>query len=204
MKLINYALIIVIGLAISTPEIALAINEYYFEPEEYTIYSTVIESWYRKDHGKKLLIRDYTGLYRGRETMETELKYVQQMMPALNDEAINDFKTKNLNAYSLKSFINPRVEYKLITQKEIDYIFDHNPNWETYYNQHPDSGGILTLSRVGFNRRKNQALLHVANQWNLATGAGVYILLNRQRDGSWQIVDQERLWRSWYSDKPGY
>lgn len=197
----NYILIAIACLVMLFPRTALTINEYDFELDEYLIYSTVIDEWYSSDESKEVSIRDHTSIYQIGRPIEVELDYIKQQMLILEDEIINDFKAKNLRSYSLESFINQRAEYTIITQKEIDYIFDHNPHWDSYYNRYPKSGGILTLSRVGFNRQRTQALLHAANQWNRSTGAGVYLLVVKQKDGSWKIENQQRIWHSWNRDK---
>lgn len=180
---------------------ALAINEYAFELDEYLIYSTLIDGWYSQDTTREVMIRDHTSIYQIGRPIETELDYIKEQMPFLDDQIINDFKSKNLRSYSLANFINQRAKYKIISQKEIDHIFDHNPHWDMYYHRYPSSGGILTLSRVGFNRQRNQAILHVANQWNRSTGAGSCVLLTQQKDGSWKIESQQRLWHSWNREK---
>jgi len=197
----NSIFIVVVCLTLIALKPALAINEYAFELDEYLIYSTLIDTWYSKDTTKEVLIRDHTSIYQIGKPIEIELAYLKEQMPSLGNKIINDFKSKNLRSYSLASFINQRAKYSIISQKEIDYIFNHNPHWDMYYDRYPNSGGILTLSRVGFNRQRNQAILHVANQWNRSTGAGICVLLTQQKGGSWKIEGQERLWHSWNREK---
>ncbi|MCF7907709.1 MAG: hypothetical protein K9L86_02390 [Candidatus Omnitrophica bacterium] len=201
MEIKRYIFIVIVCLIILPQGNALGINEYGFELDEYLIYSTVVDEWYSNEQNKEILIRDHTSVYQLGRPIETELDYVRQQMPVLEDEIINDFKAKNVRTYSLESFINQRVDYIIISQKEIDYIFDHNPHWDSYYDRYPSSGGILTLSRVGFNRQRTRAILHVANQWNRSTGAGIYLSVVKQKDGSWKIENQQRTWHSWNRDK---
>jgi len=188
------------GLFLLSGVTAFGLNEYIFEPEEYLIYSTVIDSWCGQDKTKEVFIRDHTAIYQSGPPIETELAYVRNNMVFADEIMINDFKAKNIRAYNLDPFFNQRGKYKIISQKEINSIFDHNPYWDKYYRRNPDSEGIITFSRVGFNRARDKALLHVANQWNRATGAGVYILLSRQKDNSWKIESELRGWYSWNND----
>jgi len=202
MKFISY--IVVMTIAILPAKIALATNQYDFEPEEYLIYSAAIDSWFAGKGNKQVLIRDHTNIYQLGLCIETELSYLRAKIPFLDDEILNDFKAKNIKTYPLKNYINQRAEYMIITQKEIDHIFDYNPHWGSYYKRYPGSGGILTLSRVGFNRQRDQALVHIANQWQRLTGAGIYIVFDKQEDGSWKTGQHKRVWHSWNRDHPGF
>ena len=194
------------GLFLATALTAFGLNEYIFEPEEYLIYSTVIDSWCGQDKTKEIFIRDHTAIYQsGQPTgwpIETELDYIRKNMLLSDEIIINDFKAKNIKAYALDSFLNQRANYTIVSQKEINAIFDHNPYWDKYYQRNPNSEGIITFSRVGFNQTRDKALLHVASQWNRATGAGIYILLSRQKDSSWKVESELSGWQSWNRDNP--
>ena len=198
----KYLCLAVVCLFFIASETVWGINEYIFEPDEYLIYSTVIDSWCGQDKTREIFIRDHTAIYQSGRPIETELEYVRKNIPLLDEVIINDFKAKNIKAYALGHFLNQRANYTIISQKEINAIFDHNPYWNKYYRYNPGSEGIITFSRVGFNQARDRALLHVASQWDRATGSGVYLLLYRQKDSSWEIESELLAWNSWNRDNP--
>jgi len=51
----------------------------------------------------------------------------------------------------------------------------------------------LEFSRVGFNRREDQALIYVGDNRPDGSGAGMLVLLHR-RGRVWTIVNTEVLW----------
>ncbi|MBU2044498.1 MAG: hypothetical protein KJ619_04670 [Candidatus Omnitrophica bacterium] len=200
MKLFTLAVLAYLVLSISG--IAWGLNEYVFEPEEYLIYSTAIDSWCGDDKLAEIFIRDHTAIYQSGQPVETELNYLREKMPTLGDQIINDFKAKNIKAYSLEPFLNQRANCTIVSQAELNAIFDHNPYWDRYYRRNPRSEGIITFSRVGFNQTRDQALLHVGSQWDRATGSGIYIMFSRQKDSSWKVESELRSWNSWNRDNP--
>ena len=75
-------------------------------------------------------------------------------------------------------------------------IFDDSVNgWEEFYRRYPDSPGITTLSRVGFNRERTEALVYMGAQLHYLAGAGNLYRLEKQ-DGVWKIVEKVMLWIS--------
>lgn len=175
--------------------------QYIFAPDEYLIYATVIDAWYFNNSQKRVVIKDHTASYTSLTTLEHELVYVRSRMPGLALETVNDFKAKNLENYSLEKFINQRSEYQIIKEGEMINLFEHDEGWGRFYSRYPNADGIITLSRVGFNIEKNQALLCLANQWNRYTGVGLYILITKQPDLSWKIKEKLRVWNSWLLDE---
>ncbi|MBI4706223.1 MAG: hypothetical protein HY744_34435 [Deltaproteobacteria bacterium] len=80
---------------------------------------------------------------------------------------------------------------------EAEAIFDDAcSGWHVFYERYPDSQGIMTLSRVGFDPAGKVALVYVSNQSHCVAGAGDVYHLARQADGSWTVVAGWRLWIS--------
>lgn len=62
--------------------------------------------------------------------------------------------------------------------------------WEKFFSEYPGASGLLSLSRVGFDHKKNQALVYVTdmrgNPSGRAWGAGSYVLLIKKK-GAWRV-----------------
>lgn len=197
MKKYFFALIIICGFTFSGYTYA----QYIFGPDEYLIYATAIDTWYTDNPEKGVFIKDHTVLYTSLDIVEKELSYVRSRMPTLALETINDFKAKNLKKYPLDRFINQRSDYQIIKDTELINLFEHDEGWGRFYSRYPNADGVLALSRVGLNNDKTQALLCVANHWNRYAGVGLYVLLKKQDDSSWEIDENLRVWNSWILDR---
>jgi hypothetical protein len=175
--------------------------QYVFTPEDYAVYAAVLNKWYNSKNAGLILIRDHTTLHTSRDNLEAELNDIFDKAPDLSYEALIDFKAKNIEPYLLTDSINLKTPYEIISQEEINEIFGAGGTWKDFYNKYPYSKGIFTFSRVGFNSRRSQALVCVANQWEKLSGAAAYIFLTKQDDGTWAIQKEVPVWSSWYRQK---
>ncbi len=170
--------------------------------QDYLIYSTIIDSRYLDKINNTATIRGQTAIYTPLENLEFELNHLKEIIPKMHQGTIVDFIAKNTESYSLKNFINQRADYLLVNSDEINLIFGNPENsWERFYEEYPDSDGIITLSRAGFNEKKNQALVYVANQWEDNLGTGIYYFLERQKENFWSIKNEVPIWHGWNVEK---
>jgi hypothetical protein len=68
-------------------------------------------------------------------------------------------------------------------------------DWGKFYLKYPKSQGIMSLSRVGFNRGLDRALVYIGNQSGGKTGVGYYVFMVKQ-DGGWQVNGRTAAWVS--------
>jgi hypothetical protein len=59
--------------------------------------------------------------------------------------------------------------------------------WKNFYRKYPGATGLVTFSRVGFNRKMDEALAHLTAQSGLGSGAGFFAYL-RKRKGVWRFI----------------
>jgi len=161
--------------------------------EELAVYASLLEGY----AAELIVITDKTGLdiVSGEEELDETLDYVKQGMPELEQETIDDFKNKNKESYSLKEDMDIGVDYLLISEEEIENIFQSATGWDDFYEKYPNSQGTMTLSKVGFNSEKDQALVYVGNQSHWLAGAGYYVLLVKE-NGDWIVKESIMTWIS--------
>lgn len=83
-----------------------------------------------------------------------------------------------------------------MNDSEVNEIFsDPNAGWDFFYKKYPDSQGITTLSRVGFNIDKTKALVYFGTQSDGLAGTGYYVILQKEIN-RWKIVKKQMLWIS--------
>ncbi|MBN2015629.1 hypothetical protein JW766_02245 [Candidatus Dojkabacteria bacterium] len=177
----------------------------YISPEEYSVYTDLIEAMDAIDTKKKsipfipseyklLVIEDHTP-----DHVETiNLQYVDSKMPGIDPETLTDFRARNQIEYPLERRFGFKIDYVFISNEEMAALHSHGEQdafWDNFYDRYPESQGILSLSRVGFNNRMDQALVSIGNQSDWLSGSGFFILLIRL-NGTWTIRDMVLTWIS--------
>jgi hypothetical protein len=115
----------------------------------------------------------------------------------LDPGLMDDLNRKNNRAYKIESRFPKSTpqEVDMIPAEVLDEMFGKNDGWRTFYRRYPKAGGILTLSRVGFNHEKTAALLYAGVQSDWLAGAGYLILFEKQSD-KWVVTKRESVWIS--------
>jgi hypothetical protein len=107
-----------------------------------------------------------------------------------------DFNAKLDSTCALKALMDHPPVYTLISRKEVDEIFKKNQDgWAEFYKRHPQSSGIWSFSRVGYNIAKNEALVYLAHSCGMLCGTGHLYLLTKE-DGGWVVKNKLMLWIS--------
>ena len=120
--------------------------------------------------------------------------YIKEQLGEVIDPAtLNDFKAKNKQPQPLDGQLRLGVPVAYISDAEMTAIFQPGNGWEQFYEIYPDSTGVITLSRVGFNRDMSQAIVCIGLSGGSMAGVGYYIFLTW--DGSaWQIQERLMAW----------
>lgn len=165
------------------------------DPDEYAVWSILLEKKFAGTHSKKLVIRDRTALHVIAADIE---KYAY-----LSEDAFSDLQAKNTEPYALENKFTVTLPCILISKETEATLFPLTPNapldvhkiidgWRQFYREYPGAQGILTVSRVGFNSDKSQAVVYVTNHVSIAVFADRYFLLVK-KNGSWEIQSEKLL-----------
>lgn len=163
-----------------------------------TIEVDVIVSFLQQDYGSylpphiPLVIEDtfsISHLYVGQSHDEFTRSLLSQASDRVPIDLIKDFCDKNKEAQAVWPEIASRMQIKLLSRTELDSFFAIQRNqkpdgWERFYAKYPKSPGIITVSRVGFNRKGDMAMLYVGSQSHWLAGSG-QIHVFRKQDGKW-------------------
>ena len=172
-----------------------------FQTEEYAVYSSLIDTGfdlieytYSRYEVQLLVIIDHTaGSDSGAEDINKILQWVSQEIPAVQEETLKNFLVKNTEPHPLGDFFILNQPIIFICEEEAQEVFQRNNGWEEFYEKYPFSQGIMTLSRVGFNSKMNQALVYVENRVHCSIGVGYYVLLTKE-NGVWTIQNWVTKW----------
>lgn len=161
------------------------------ETEEYAVYNAVIKEMLL---GNFIVVIDYTSSGFGGTMWEGDA-YLRGRFPLVEGATAEDFLSKNEQSYPLKNGFDVRAITVLISEEELEEIFQGTFRWSEYYARYPFSRGFIELSRVGFDSEMDQALVYVGNYRGSLSGAGYYVLLIKEGD-RWIIQDMSLLWIS--------
>jgi hypothetical protein len=104
---------------------------------------------------------------------------------------IEDFKRKSGDSIRLESRFTLGSKQVLISGRELGKA----RGWAAYYRRYPHSLGIISMSRVGFNAERDQALVYIDRICGGLCGEGDYVLLVKEK-GAWSVRHRDTLWES--------
>ncbi|HEY0763366.1 MAG TPA: hypothetical protein VGD61_13435 [Pyrinomonadaceae bacterium] len=171
--------------------------------EEYAVYSAVIAEMFAGDRVtfdtqakiKLLVIKDLTDTDVLTDYREQNEVYFGRMFPTLAAGVVKDYKARNKQPVRLKDSFDLNIKHLVVKKEKIEKIFAGRGWWQEFYKIYPDSGGLIVLSRVGFSRAMNQALVYIQHGCGGLCGTGHYVLLEKSGD-RWQVVKRNMVWIS--------
>jgi hypothetical protein len=166
-------------------------------PQEYAVYDAMIANIFLPSGYESIVIVDQTvaGISSGPASQQDLDNLRQNMAPDLQAETLADFVAKNERSYRIENHFSLDVPVVLISNQAVDEFFAAQDGWERFYEQYPNSQGMMTVSRVGFNPSGQQALVYVGNQADLLAGEGNYVLLSKEGD-QWKVTKTFQAWIS--------
>jgi hypothetical protein len=166
------------------------------EREEYAVYSAMIVDYVYEENGTFVILNPTSNW-----PDETKLKDLQFFFPeappvALLQETLDDFVQRNKSNRWLTPKLAINRKYILVDRREIDMLINDRDligppdyGWSPFLKKYSSSRGYVTLSRVGFNRQMDQALVHAGWRCPSLCGHWSFLLLVKQ-NGVWKVVGE--------------
>lgn len=157
---------------------------------ETQVYSAALEERYASGAGpsggdvKMLLVVNETSadVERFRE--------LRRDMGLASQEVLDDFEAKNREPRPLKADFGLRIRTQPISAEEVRRLVpvrDGIPDFDPMHEKYPEASGVVTLSRVGFDRDFTQAIVEVnRGSCGRGCGDGAFLFLKRE-DGRWKV-----------------
>lgn len=165
----------------SPQEDVLADAKNYDDTEAYKVYSAILpQEWpWEEADATTLVIRIETEPYGMCINPDRESGKIV-------GTAIADYKKKNGGKWLLQREFDIDKPYEMVSSSEIDTIFQTEGvgGWKQFYERHPDSGGWIELSAVGFNPLKTIAVVYAGHFCGGLCGGGTFHVLQKV-DGKW-------------------
>jgi hypothetical protein len=153
---------------------------------------------------KRVVFSDRTEQYSYLFTKKTEdcaTKVREQLPRAFGQDleigVLSDYLEHNKDRGPLSKSIPTGLPQSWLSDAEREALFDikGRDGWESFYARYPDAGGIMAFSRVGFNEKRDRALLYSTISCGSLCGTGHYFLLKRD-SGKWVLLKDYMAWIS--------
>lgn len=154
------------------------------EAEEYAVYNAIIgkrgPGMEVNRSGIRVISSNTTSRGEPYDVIPSELR-------GLERDTLEDYNKKNAISYSLKNLFDLSVIHVLANNSEIDELYEAFD-----LNSCIDVPLIISLSRVGFNEDKTQALVEFGYSfWDVGSGE---LKLLQKEDGNWTEKTSMRTW----------
>ena len=184
------ALLISISLACSLFTSAPAPSQAEIEKEEQAVYAFFVG----EGTGTSLILEE-TASGLSTDDIQQTREYIKSGLPDLSRETLNSFMERNQQPTPLSPDMQLGVEYELLSHEYLAEI-SSQPNWNEILNErYSGSNGYLILSRVGFNKSLDQAVIYVGQVAGPLMGSGSYYMLEKE-NGEWILKEQANIWIS--------
>jgi hypothetical protein len=161
------------------------------EKDDYAVYSTGIEYVYlrnllafNKKEMKSIIIISQTNDLGEFWRNEFISKLADRDIEA---DIVEAWRKENLSTVLLERKFDLGYRYELVTRAELDE-YEPETFFNEFYRRYPDSNGLISVSRIGYDGTRNTALVHVIHNFG-TIGTNYYFLL-LERSGSGWVVTQ--------------
>jgi len=166
------------------------------DSEDYAVYSALLSQKFITDKVRLVVIEDETLVDKG-DTVRIAGNFrdlAQRLSPM--EATLDDYKEKNKTSHRLGREFNLAVPYVFFTVEERKEIFKEGwDGWKRFYEKYAGSFGTVSVSAIGFNRERNQALVYVVRACGSLCASGQYVLLVKT-DGKWKVDKEALMWIS--------
>lgn len=175
------------------------------DPDEYAVWSVVLTNKYVTGSVKELVIADRTIILKS----DFVAKHLRSFENAT--DTVSDLLDKNQVQYAVENKFAVNVPCTIWSKETANALFhlpanhgldpeavkNMNDGWHQFHKEHPDTGGggIIGMSRVGFNADKTQAVVYIATSASPMIANGKCFLLTK-KNGSWEIEREDLIWFS--------
>lgn len=133
---------------------------------------------------------------------EFERSLLSQASNRIPADLIRDFCAKTTKPEPVWPELGVRLQVKLLSRTELASFFStkrtQKPDgWDRFYTKYPKSPGIITISRVGFNKSGDMAMFYMGSQSHWLAGSG-HIYVFRKQGGKW-VEQPFSIGPSWVS-----
>ncbi len=166
--------------------------------EESTVYTILFQDLYdaSKDRPIILIERTSIGVPPGLiAKVDVRGEQTTRFLSRLSPETKQDWDDRNKEHALLPSPCHLAPECVVFDVADIARLVKNDRAWRGFLKKHPNSPGIVVVSRIGFNRERTEAIVYVGRACGSICGEGEYVRLMKL-NGSWVVDDHTVVWLS--------
>jgi hypothetical protein len=136
------------------------------------------------------------------DEMKRTLQNPKAFATEISDQTILDWTRKSRTSSPLSNKFHMSTSVVILSETDTDRMkkakssVDLVDFWAAFRRKYPEGGGgIVRISRTGFNRERTQAIVEVGNATGPVGGQGVYVLLGKE-NGVWKVHYSLLAWIS--------
>lgn len=158
------------------------------EREEYAVYSATISAIYVNDMSRLVVIANPTCCAETPKSKD-EIRFPYVATSPISQDTFVDYLERNKTNRWLERRLESKIDYVIVDTLEIGKLASIDPrdDWSRLYNKYPGSVGFIHLSRVGFNNRKDQALVFTGSRCRGLCGQTQFVVLEK-KGGRWEVI----------------
>jgi hypothetical protein len=157
------------------------------DPDWYAVYASLVPSIWpvTAAHAKTLVFQQETGT-----TWPCQAS--GQALDADWRAAIDSYAKENGDVRTLVAGFPMTPAYVVVPKADIQAYFSAVPpnpgfGWADFFRQHPDSGGYIAVSAIGFNPSKTKAMVTMGWACGSTCGGGSHYTLEKA-NGAWNSI----------------
>jgi len=173
----------------------------YTDKDAYDVYSVLLARESSGDNAiSKLVIEIETFDYPRFGGSESDCLIPAEKEKAFYDPVIAAYREVNKTKWLLRPKFASSIPYQFVSAASIKEIFAKKgvDGWKDFYKAHPHSGGVTSLSAVGFNSDKSLAIVYMGNSCGGLCGFGTYHVL-KKTEGVWTEIEWHGAICTWAS-----
>jgi hypothetical protein len=167
-------------------------------PDEFAVYTVLFQDLYDASKDRPIILIESTsiGVPPGLITkVSVEGEQTAKFLARLSPETKQDYTDRNREHARLPSPCHLAPECIVFDVAEIAPLVKDDRAWRGFMKKHPNSPGIVVVSRIGFNRDHTEAIVYVGRACGSICGEGEYVRLIKP-NASWAVDDHTVVWLS--------
>lgn len=165
--------------------------------DEYAVYAAAMKDVVG---GPSYVVMDTTSIHGKPDDLDNALDFPIKDADRITVDLRSDFKASNQRPSPIAQHFPAGVHVTFIAESERSAMFSgcmlqetKDCGWKAFYAKYSGAPGITSLSRVGFNKNRDAALVYVGNVRDWEVGHGMYLLLEK-KSGEWKVISRTRGW----------
>ncbi len=166
--------------------------------DESAVYTALFQDIYLAEKGRPIILSDQTalGVPPGMiANIPVQGLQTQKFLALISPEARQDYEEVNHQSMKLPSPC--RLAPGCITANLADLApqVKDDRAWRVFFKKHPNTPGIVVVSRIGFNKQHSEAVVYTGKSCGTLCGQGEFVWLVKL-NGSWGVKDRTTVWIS--------